>query len=283
MTWWQRFRGRGRLEDELDAELRFHFDRLVADGIAAGLPEEEARRRARAEFGGLETIKDACREARGTRWAHDLAQDVGFSVRRLAKERRTTLVAVFALALGIGVNNTMFTVVNAVCIRGLPVAGADRLVDIADRDDTASRPAAVRAGSSTHSRTAAARRSTSVAAYASRPAVLRDEERAAERVDGRLRLGRRARDDRPAADARTRLSTRGGARRVMPRSRCSRRDVWRGRYGADPAVVGRAGAHQRQSPVSIVGVMPDGFGVPGQRRRLAAARRAGRCRPTRGS
>ena len=85
MTWWQRVRGRGRLEDELDAELRFHFDRLVADGIAAGLPEEEARRRARAEFGGLEAVKDACREARGTRWAHDLAQDVRFSVRLLAQ------------------------------------------------------------------------------------------------------------------------------------------------------------------------------------------------------
>ena len=118
MTWWQRVRGRGRLEDELDAELRFHFDRLVADSIADGLSEEEARRRARAEFGGVETIKDACREARGTRWVHDLAQDVRFSARLLLKERRVTLVAVLALALGIGVNNTLFTVVNAICLRG---------------------------------------------------------------------------------------------------------------------------------------------------------------------
>ena len=55
MTWWQRVRRRARLEDELDAELRFHFDRLVADSMADGLSEEEARRRARAEFGGVET------------------------------------------------------------------------------------------------------------------------------------------------------------------------------------------------------------------------------------
>jgi hypothetical protein len=53
MNWWQRLRGRGRLEDELDAELRFHFDRLVADSIAGGLSEDDARRRARSEFGGL--------------------------------------------------------------------------------------------------------------------------------------------------------------------------------------------------------------------------------------
>src|SRR6185295_4445526 len=106
-------------------ELRFHFDRLVADAIAGGVSEEEARRRARAEFGGMESIKESCRDARGTRWAHDLAQDLRFSARRLVKERRVTLVAMLALALGIGVNNAQFTVVNAICLRGLPVSGAD--------------------------------------------------------------------------------------------------------------------------------------------------------------
>src|SRR6185503_17497109 len=83
-----------------------------------------------------ETIKDACREARGTRWVHDFSQDVRFSGRLLLKERRVTLVAVLALALGIGVNNTQFTVVNAVCLRGLPMPGIDRVVDISNRDET---------------------------------------------------------------------------------------------------------------------------------------------------
>src|SRR6188474_2336824 len=87
MNWWRRLRGHGPLEDQLDAELRFHFDRLVADFIAEGMTEEAARRRARDEFGGVETIKDACRDARGTGWAHDLAQDVRYSTRRLLKER----------------------------------------------------------------------------------------------------------------------------------------------------------------------------------------------------
>ena len=259
MTWWQRLRGRGRLEDELDAELRFHFDRLVADGIDAGLPEEEARRRARAEFGGLETIKDACREARGTRWAHDLAQDVGFSVRRLTKERRTTLVAIVALALGIGVNNTLFTVVNAVCIRGLSVAGADRLVDITDRDET-HRALPLSAREFDDLRTAPPGALASVAAYASRPAVLRDEQRAAERATvayisaGALAtIGRQpmlGRDFRPEEH-------RAGHAAVALLAA----DVWRGRYGADPSIIG-ALVRINGTPVSIVGVMPDGWRFP---------------------
>ena len=134
MNWWQRLRSRGRLEDELDAELRFHFDRLVADYVAEGLPERDALRRARQEFGGVEAIKDDCRDARGTRWAHDLAQDVRFAARLLLKDRSFTVIAVLALALGIGVNNTLFTVVNALCIRGLPVDAAGRVVDISNRD-----------------------------------------------------------------------------------------------------------------------------------------------------
>ena len=259
MTWWQRFRGRGRLEDELDAELRFHFDRLVADGIDAGLPEEEARRRARAEFGGFETVKDACREARGTRWAHDFAQDVGFSVRRLARERRTTLVAVFALALGIGVNNTLFTVVNAICIRGLPAAGADRLVDITDRDDT-HRALPLSAREFDDLRKAPPGALAGVAAYASRPAVLRDQQRAAERatvayisagalatIGRQPMLGRdfRVEEDRADHAAVALLAA----------------DVWRGRYGADPAVVGSL-VRINGNPVAIVGVMPDGWRFP---------------------
>src|SRR4051812_48321983 len=73
------------------------------------------------------------RDARGTRWASGLAQDVRFAARLLGKDRRFTIVAVFALALGIGANTTLFTVVNAICIRGLSVPGADRLVDVSTR------------------------------------------------------------------------------------------------------------------------------------------------------
>jgi predicted permease len=259
MTWWQRLRGRARLEDELDAELRFHFDRLVADYTAEGLPEEEARRRARAEFGGLEAIKDDCRDARGTRWAHDVGQDVRYAARRLLKERRVTLLAVLALALGIGVNNTQFTVVNAICIRGLPMAGVDRLVDIANRDDT-QRPQPLSRREFDQLRASPPAALAEVAAYASRRAVLRDDQVAAERVTvaylsaGALAtigvqptLGRdfRADEDRPGHSAVAILAAR----------------IWRERFGADPAVVGRL-VRINGTVMPVIGIMPDGFRFP---------------------
>lgn len=259
MNWWQRLRNHGRLEDELDAELRFHFDRLVADYTAEGLPEEDARRRARAEFGGVEAIKDDCREARGTRWAHDVAQDIRYSTRLLLKERRVTLVAVLALALGIGVNNTLFTVVNAICIRGLPIAGVERLVDIAGRDDT-QRPLPLSRREFEDLRAAMPAALESVAAYASRPAVLRDDERAAERVTvaylstGALTtigvqpmLGRgfRSDEERPGNAVVTILAA----------------STWRRWYGGNPAVIGSV-VRINGAPVSVIGVMPDGFRFP---------------------
>ena len=68
MSWWGRLRNRGRAEDELDRELRDHVERQVADHGRAGMPSREARRRARLEFGGLDQVKELCRDARGTRW-----------------------------------------------------------------------------------------------------------------------------------------------------------------------------------------------------------------------
>ena len=72
MNWWQRLRNRDRLERELDAELRYHFDREVADNLRMGMSEEEARRRARLDLGGDDQLKESCRDARGTRWVDDI-------------------------------------------------------------------------------------------------------------------------------------------------------------------------------------------------------------------
>ena len=259
MIWWQRLRARGTLENQLDAELRFHFDRLVTDYMAEGLSEEAARRRARAEFGGVDAIKEACRDARGTRWAHELAQDVRYSARRLVKGRRETAIAVLALALGIGVNNTLFTVVNAICLRGLPVAGAGRLVDIAARDET-QRPLPLSSREFDALRAAQPAALESVAAYGSRPAVLRDDLRAAERAivayvsfNALATIGRQpmlGRDFRPEED-------RAGRAGVVILAA----SVWRDRYGASPGAVGSL-VRVNGTPVSIIGVMPDGFRFP---------------------
>jgi len=85
MNWFQRISKTGRMEKELDAELRFHFEAQVADKIQAGMVEAEARRATRLEFGGLDQVKEQCRESRGTLWLVSLAQDLRFGARILAK------------------------------------------------------------------------------------------------------------------------------------------------------------------------------------------------------
>ena len=127
MNWWQRLRNQDRLERELDAELRYHFDREVADNVRMGMSEKEARRRARIDSGGDAPLKERCRDARGTRWVEDIAQDLRSAARLLVKDHRFTTPAVLALALGIGMNGTMFTVVNAM-IRGLPIDSPERIL-----------------------------------------------------------------------------------------------------------------------------------------------------------
>jgi len=111
MSWWRRLVYRGEMERHLDAELRFHFDGLVADNLRAGMSEPEARRHARLEFGGVEQVKEECRDARGTRWIEDLWQDLNFALRTLRKSPGFAIAVIGTLALGIGVSIGIFSVV----------------------------------------------------------------------------------------------------------------------------------------------------------------------------
>jgi putative ABC transport system permease protein len=127
VNWWHRLIGRARLEDDLDRELRDHLERQVSDLMRDGMSEVEARRKAALTFGGIERIKEDCRDARGTRWLEQLAQDVRYGVRVLGKAPVFTAVAILSLALGIGANTAIFSLVNSLLIRSLPVRAPDRL------------------------------------------------------------------------------------------------------------------------------------------------------------
>jgi putative ABC transport system permease protein len=127
MTWWRRLFNRDRLDTELDRELRDHIERQAADYMREGMTESEARRRARLSFGGEVAMIEACRDARGTRWVEDLVQDVRYSVRILLRSPAFALVAILSLALGIGANTAIFSIVDSLLIRSLPVRAPEQL------------------------------------------------------------------------------------------------------------------------------------------------------------
>ncbi|AHG89736.1 permease [Gemmatirosa kalamazoonensis] len=255
---------RDALERELDAELRFHLDREAERHERAGLSRDDALRRARAEFGRLDRVKEASRRARGTVALESALQDLRVATRRLRRAPGFVAAAVLVLALGIGATTATFSLVNAVLLEPLPYPRADRLVRLTQ---TASLPGLSTVDQSDASVMLYQRDAASfegIAAWWSDNVDADIEPSAPSQAPARVQIARVTANLLDVLRVRPAIGRgfapgedRAGAPRVILLSD----RLWRERYHGDPHAIGRR-ILVNEVPRTIVGVMPRGFGYP---------------------
>ncbi len=116
------------VESEMEAELRFHSERQIEKYLRTGMSRDDALRQARLDFGGIPQIREECRDARGVSLFESLSRILRYGWRTLLKSPAFAAAALFTLALGIGANTAIFSVVYGILLRPLPFRDASRLV-----------------------------------------------------------------------------------------------------------------------------------------------------------
>ena len=255
-----RFLVTAKTQAEVDDELRFHLEHLTEANMAAGMPPEEARRQAAIAFGGVERTREECREQRPGRFMEAVVQDVRYGLRTLRKDPGFTTVVIFTLALGIGANAAMFSVIRAVLLKPLQYRDPDRLVrlvlavprrNVPDQAFNEVRFEEMQSASHSFSKLGAFGPLENLTLSGSgEPEVVNAGRVSAnflnilgvEPVLGRSFLPDEDRHGGPAA--------------AMISS-----ELWRRRFNGDPQVVGKSTALDEVS-YTIIGVLPAGFAFP---------------------
>jgi putative ABC transport system permease protein len=274
MRWIYKFRLRfgslfrkKRVENDLNDELRFHLEKMIEESIAKGMSAEEARYAALREFGGIEQMKEECRDSWGVRFINELGQDVRYGLRQLRRSPGFTAVAILTLALGIGANTAIFSVVNAVVLRPLPFPDSGRLMSVistlqsSNTRDNASYPDFLdwRARNHVFSSMAAWRQDNYNLTGGEMPLHLRVVVASADllrvlKVRPFLGRGFLPGEDTPGAL--------NGTNPVILSY-----GLWQQRFSSDPQALGRV-VRLNDQPYTVVGVMPASFQFPIQSDRV---------------
>ncbi|HUE85198.1 MAG TPA: ABC transporter permease [Vicinamibacterales bacterium] len=247
-------------EQRLAEEIHDHLAALTEQYIAAGMSDVDARQAARRAFGGVDQVKMLHREQRGLPSIDWLLFDMRTAVRVLGKDRWFTAGVVLVLGLGLAVNTTIFTIVNGMTWRTLPVERGDRIVQISSQRLQGRRAEIYTSYADFRDWRAATRTLSDLAAYGSATMNLGDDARPADRLAGNFissntfaLLGVQpvvGRDFTVADDA-------PGAASVAILGH----HIWTARYAAHPAIVGRA-IRINGTATAVIGVMPEGFQFP---------------------
>jgi predicted permease len=262
MNYWRRWTGQKKWEQDASEELGFHIEQQTAANIAAGMTREEARRQAALQFGAVEGVKEDCREQRRTFWLETLIADLRYALRVMRKNPGFAAIAILTLALGVGANTAIFSVVYAVLLKPLPYKNPSQLVLVlaGKPPDTELTGTSFpnfedwRAQNTVFTEIAGDQAHDLNVSGRGEPFVVHVSVVTPEMFD--------VLQGTPIA-GRTFLAEDG--KRGAPPVVILSENLWRSRFGADPKLVGQSISLDKK-PFTVVGIMAAGFSSPALRR-----------------